>query len=345
MASTTQPTRLADELTISNAQGASATLSPFGARLVELRLPDREGRLDNVVLGFDDVGGYRRHVDLYFGATIGRVAGRIAGGTFSIGDREYQLARNEGTTHLHGGAERSFDRVEWTAERVSTRHGDGVRFEYLSQDAEEGYPGSLRTTAEYALSERNELWTVLRATADAPTPVNMTNHAYWNLGGAGPEPILEHELMIAAERIVAMGDGLVPTGALDPVGGTPYDFRRPRRLGERLPEDAGEPWPGFDAAYVLDERDTRRDVAVSLWDPRSGRAMEIVTSEPSIQMYTANRLPEITGRDGRTYRAGNAICLEPQRMPDAVNRPEFPSIILEPREEFVHSTCYRFSIR
>ena len=344
MAPTTQPTRLTDELKISNSHGASAMLSPFGARLVELRLPDREGRIDNVVLGFDDVAAYRRHVDLYFGATIGRVAGRIAAGTFSVGDRVYRLARNEGTTHLHGGAQRSFDRVEWTAERVSTEHGEGVRFGYLSPDAEEGYPGSLRATAEYSLSERNELWTVLRATADAPTPVNMTNHAYWNLGGAGPESILDHELMIAAERIVALDDALVPTGELSPVAASALDFRRPRRLGERLP-DGGEPWPGFDAAYVLDERDTERDVAVALRDPRSGRTMEVVTSEPSIQMYTANRLPEITGRDGRRYRAGNSICLEPQRMPDAVNRPEFPSIILELGREYVHSTCYRFSIR
>jgi aldose 1-epimerase len=332
-------------LRVTNAQGATACFSVFGARLVELRVPDRNGNLENIVLGFDDDEAYRRRPDLYFGATIGRVAGRIAGGTFSHGGRRYQLACNEGDTHLHGGSERSFDRVDWSAEPVVTDHGPGVAFEYVSPDGEEGYPGTLEVRAEYSLSDNNELWTVFRAVSDAPTPVNMTNHTYWNLRGAGSESILDHELMIAGERIVAMGGDLVPTGALEPVAGTVLDFRRERRLGERLPEDNDEPWPGFDSAFALDPRDTDSDVAVSLRDPASGRVMDILTTEPSIQMYTANRVPRITGRGGRSYGPGNAICLEPQQMPDAVNRPEFGSIIVPAGEEYVHASRYRFSVR
>jgi aldose 1-epimerase len=331
-------------LRIENAGGASATFTTFGARLMELRVPDRDGVLDDVVLGFDDVEDYREHVGLYFGATIGRVAGRIADGAFVQDGRRYQLARNEGDVHLHGGLERSFDKVDWSEERLHGPHGVGVAFEYLSADGEEGYPGELRARSEYWLSDDNELRTVLRAVGDATTPVNLTNHSYWNLAGAGPTPIVDHELMIAAEHLVVMDDALVPTGALDPVAGTAADFRRPRRIGERLPEDTGEPWPGFDSAYALDEHGPD-DVVVSLWDPASGRAMDIRTTEPSIQMYTANRVPEIAGRNGRRYRPGNAICLEPQRMPDAVNRPEFDSITVPVGHEYLHVSRYAFHVR
>jgi aldose 1-epimerase len=333
-----------EALRVVNAQGASATFSAFGARLVELRVPDRDGALDNVVLGFDDDAEYRAHVDLYFGATIGRVAGRISRGAFELGGRRFELARNEGDTALHGGSKRAFDRVEWSARRTDTEHGPGVVFEYASPDGEEGYPGNLRAQAEYALSDRNELWITFRAVTDAPTPVNMTNHAYWNLNGAGPQSVLDHELRIAAAQTVAMGEDLVPTGGLEPVAGTAADFRAARRVGERLPGN-DEPWPGFDAAYVLDDHDADTDVVVSLHDPASGRVMDMLTTEPSIQMYTANRVPDITGRDGRSYRAGNAICLEPQRMPDAVNRPEFASIVIAPGEEYRHVSCHRFSVR
>lgn len=328
-------------LRVESATGASATFSAFGARLVELRVPDRDGRLDNVVLGFDDERRYREHVDLYFGATIGRVCGRIAGARFQLEGREVRLTPNEGTTHLHGGPERAFDRVDWAAEPFASEHGRGVAFTYVSPDGEEGYPGELRARAEYLLSDDHELRTVFRAIADVATPVNMTNHAYWNLAGAGRATILDHELAIDASSIVALDDDLVPTGGLQPVDATALDFRRPRRLGAQLP-DTDEPWPGFDAAYVLD---ATAEVAVTLRDPRSGRVMEIRTSEPSIQMYTANRVPRMTGRDGRPYGPGGAICLEPQRMPDAVNRPEFDSIVVPAGQEYRHVSTYRFTVR
>lgn len=333
-----------DTLELVNARGASARLSPFGARLVELRVPDREGATGNVVLGFDTTEEYRRNVDLYFGATIGRVAGRISGAAFSLDGQRYTLVPNEGSNQVHGGAARALDRVDWSAERVDTDRGPGVAFTYTSLDGEEGYPGTLTVRSEYGLSEDNELWTVLTAVSDAPTPVNLTTHAYWNLGGAGPGSILDHELTIRAQRVVALDAALLPDGTFDPVAGTALDFRSPRRLGERLPETE-EPWPGFDAAFVLDAHDAEADVVVSLYDQASGRAMNILTTEPSIQMYTANRMPEITGRDGLAYRPGNAICLEPQRFPDAVNRPEFPSVVVTPGEEYRHVSRYRFSVR
>jgi aldose 1-epimerase len=333
-----------DALGLKNDGGMSAVLSPFGARLVELQVPDRDGTPGNVVLGFDDTHGYRQHAGLYFGATVGRVAGRIAHSAFSLNGRRFELAPNEGPHHVHGGVERSLDRVKWSAEVVETDHGRGVAFEYLSRDGEEGYPGNLSVRAEYSLSDDDELWTVFTAVTDARTPVNITNHSYWNLNGAGPGSVLDHELTVAAGHFVAMDDELIPTGQLAPVDGTVLDFRLPRRLGDRLPDDGSEPWPGFDGAFVLDPHDPT-DASVRLFDPESGRAMDVLTSEPSIQMYTANRLPELTGRDGRPYRAGNAICLEPQRMPDAVNRPEFPSIVVAPGEEYRHTTCYRFYVR
>lgn len=336
-------THLQREIQLTGSDGASAIVSPFGARLVELCVPDREGRLANVVLGFDDTGDYRRHADLYFGATVGRVAGRISRSRFSIDGRSYGLSPNEGTHHVHGGTERSLDRVEWTAEPADTQHGPGVVFSYVSPDGEEGYPGTLSVRVEYVLSDANELWTVLEGTADAPTPVNLTNHSYWNLSGAGAPSVLDHELTVAAERFVAMDRELIPTGALEAVAGTALDFRRPRRVGERLPEPMSEPWPGFDTAFALDEHEPYEE-SVRLFDPASGRAMDILTTEPSIQVYTANRVPELVGRHGRRYRAGNAICLEPQRMPDAVNRPEFPSIVLMPGDVYRHVTCYRHHV-
>lgn len=345
MAVTGERSQPSEGLRIVNAHGASAVFSPFGARLIELRVPDRQGELDNVLLGFDEESDYRSHVDLYFGATIGRVAGRISNARFELDGRAYQLAANEGRSALHGGPQRAFDRVEWKAEFVQGEHGAGIRFRYLSPDGEEGYPGNLRVEAEYALSDDNELWTTFTAVPDAPTPVNLTSHAYWNLAGAGADSILDHELMIAAGEIVALDEELVPTGGFAPVSGTPHDFRRPRPIGPSLPVNGTEPWPGFDSAYALDERDPDADPAVSLFDPSSGRLLEILTAEPSIQMYTANRLPRMTGRHGRSYGPGNSICLEPQRFPDAVNRPEFPSIVVAPGEDYVHVSRYRFSVR
>ena len=329
---------------VSNSNGMSMTLSAFGARLIELMVPDRSGDLGNVILGFDDLDAYRNNTGLYFGATVGRVAGRISGGKFSLEGQQYELSTNEGANHLHGGSTRSFDRVVWSGQNTTTERGRAVVFEYDSPHMEEGYPGRLSVRAEYALSDDDELWTVLTATTDALTPVNLTNHAYWSLRGGKPGSIVQHELMIAADHVVATDEDLVPSGGVNPVTNTARDFRRPRIIGDRLPEDSREPWPGFDNAYVLVDH-LESDVVATLWDPQSGRAMEIRTSEPSLQVYTANRLPELTGRRGQRYGPGSAICLEPQRMPDAVNRSEFAPITLAPGDEYRHVSRYRFSVR
>lgn len=335
-------TAAGDELiTCSNGE-LSMTVTPFGARLVELLVPDRRGEIDTVVLGFDDVPQYRANVNTYFGATVGRVCGRISGGTFSLDDRRYQLARNEGVNHLHGGSRRSLDRVTWSAARTTSEHGPGVLFRYVSSSGEEGYPGKLDVEVEYSLSKNNELWNVITAVTDEVTPVNLTNHSYWTLNGGQPGSVLDHELWLRAERVIETGPDLIPTGRLKPVAGTPLDFRRIRQLGQELPERSTEPWPGFDSPYVLDDHGQGDAIAI-LRDPVNGRTMTLFTSEPSLQVYTANRLGAMVGRWGRRYGAGSSICLEPQRFPDAVNRPEFPSILLEPHQEFRHVSCYQFS--
>lgn len=325
--------------------GLSMSLSPFGARLVELLVPDAGGRLDDVVLGLDDVEAYERLRDVYLGATVGRVAGRIGGGRFSLAGTDHTLTRNEGGNHLHGGATHSFDRVNWAVEDLSDDDlavvtGRGVAFTYRSAHLEEGYPGDLHARAAYVLSDERELWTILTAACDRPCPVNLTHHTYWNLAG-GEVDILGHDLTVAASHVLATTSELIPTGDLVPVAGTPLDFRRARPVGASLPT-GGEPWPGIDHTYVLDEADGPLSLAATLRDPDSGRTMEIHTTEPSLQVYTANRLPDIVGRRGRRYAAGHAICLEPQRFPDAVNRPEFPSVVLEPGETYRHVSRYRF---
>lgn len=333
-----------DEITVTNGHGASMTVSSFGARLVELQVPDRSGRAGNVVLGFDALESYKLHTNLYLGATIGRVAGRIAGGRFASRGLDFRLDRNEGDNHLHGGGSRGFDRVDWAAAKTETSHGTGVTFEYLSPHMEEGYPGNLHARAEYILSDKNELWTVFHAVSDQATPVNLTNHSYWNLAG-GSKAVTGHHLMIAAQKVLRTGPGLIPTGASQPVEGTALDYRRQRRIGDLLPENGSEPWPGLDHTYVLDSGDESPKLAAGLYDPESGRHMELLTTEPTLQVYSANRLPNLTGRNGIPFSAGHAICLEPQRVPDSAALPGFPSIVLSPGQEYRHTSCFRFSVR
>ena len=253
------------------------TLSPFGARLVELQVPDADGRLDDVVLGLDDVEAYARHRNVYLGATIGRVAGRIGGGRFTLAGTEHALAHNEGGNHLHGGPTHSFDRVDWAVDELSDDDltvvaGRGVAFTYRSPHLEERYPGALDARAAYVLSDARELWTILTATCDRRCPVNLTHHTYWNLAG-GEVAILGHELMLAASEVLATDVELIPTGGLVAVEDTPLDFRRKRPVGAWLPT-AGEPWPGIDHTYVLDGADGSLSLAATLRDPDSGRTRE-----------------------------------------------------------------------
>lgn len=333
----------ADEFMVSNTRGLSMTVSSFGARLVELEVPDRDGVMGNVVLGFDAMESYKLHSNLYLGATIGRVAGRVAGGRFASRGLDLQLDRNEGDNHLHGGRSRALDRVDWAVATTETAHGRGITFEYLSPHMEEGYPGNLHVRAEYILNDNNELWTVFRAVSDHASPVNLTNHSYWNLAG-GNTPVTGHHLMIAAEEVLHTGPDLIPTGARQSVAGTALDYRGQRRIGDLLPENGSEPWPGLDHTYLLDNQiDGNLKLAATLQDPESGRHMELMSTEPTLQVYSANRLPNLTGRKGIPFAAGYALCLEPQHVPDSPALPEFPSIVLSPGLEYHSASCYRFS--
>jgi aldose 1-epimerase len=307
--------------TLANESGVRVTLITLGAAIAALHVPDAAGRAANVVLGFDDVAGYESPDNQYLGCVVGRVANRISSGGFTLDGERHALAINEPpANHLHGGV-RGFDKHVWEAAPAHDR----VVFRRTSPAGEEGYPGALDVEVAYALTEADELRIEYRATADAPTPVNLTNHAYFNLAGAGT--ILDHELTIAASAFTPADARLVPTGAIEPVAGKPLDFRSPTRIGARIGR-------GYDHNLVLDGSGLR--FAARLAHPASGRALELSTTEPCLQLYTGN------GLSGRFARHG-ALCLEAQRFPDAVNRPEFPSIVLRPGTEYRQTTVLRFA--
>ena len=316
----------------------SARVITYGATLTEVLVPDHAGAVADVVLGFDTLAGYEgRHP--YFGATVGRYANRIANGRFDLDGRTYTLATNNGPNHLHGGRV-GFNRVVWTATASSDADAARVRLTYVSPDGEEGYPGTLTTTVTYSLSTANELRIAYEASTDKPTPVNLTNHSYWNLAGAGQ--VLDHELMVAAARYTPVDAGLIPTGARVPVAGTPFDFTRPKPIRADL--DATGPTKGFDHNYVLDGDGLR--LAARVVEPASGRTMEVLTDQPGVQVYTANTLdPALVGKHGVHYGPYGALCLETQHFPDSPNQATFPSTVLRPGRTFTSTTIYRFSSR
>lgn len=328
-----------------NANGLEARITDYGATLVQLKVPDREGELADVVLGFEDVSGYQSEDNQYFGCTTGRVCNRIAKGRFVLEGQEYRLPVNNGPNHLHGGVARSLDKVVWQAVDASGTRGPAVRFRFTSPHMDEGYPGNLDLTVTYTLTDENELWIDYFARTDRPTPVNLTNHTYWNLHGHGKGTTLDHELKILAGRYTPTDDTLIPTGAIATVEGRPLDFQRPTAVGARI--DALRPTParGYDHNYVLfGEAGTLRVVA-RLYDPSSGRGFEVLTTEPGLQLYSGNFLAGQPGKGGREYVRNGGLCLETQHFPDSVNQPEFPSILLRPGEEYRTTTGYRFFTR
>jgi aldose 1-epimerase len=327
-------------ITITNTLGTSALLSTFGARLVELMARDRRGELGNIVLGHDTEQEYRDDPGPYFGATVGRVAGRLAGGRFVGGGLNFAVTANEKSTHLHGGPLRAFDRVEWSVEHDADGHG--ATFRYVSPAGEEGYPGTLSVEATYRLTALDQLEFGFRATTDAPTPVNIVNHAYINLSGDAQRSIVDHVLEIKASSIIAADSMLLPLGGVIPVTGTPYDFVSERRIGNDLVIGGSEPWPGIDSTYVLDSAE---GVAARLWDEVSGRTLEITTTEPTLQVYTGNRIAESTGRRGAPHGPGKGICLEAHRVPDSPALPEWPTIVLEPGREYLQHTVWQLGTR
>jgi len=324
---------------LSNALGTSVVLSTFGARIVELMARDREGVPGNIVLGHDTEQEYRDDPGPYFGATVGRVAGRTADGHFVGGGLDFLLAANEGSTHLHGGPLRGLDRVDW---QVVAGDTDGVVFRYVSPAGEEGYPGTLTATVSYRLTDTDELELGFQATADAATPINLVNHTYFNLSGDARHSIIDHVLMIDSKGILDADPRLLPLGGIVGVEGTPYDFRAARRIGGSLPQGGSEPWPGIDSTYVLDAPGR---IAATVWDPVSGRTLEITTTEPTLQVYTGNRIAETIGRSGAPHGPGRGICLEAHRVPDSPMLPDWPSIVIEPGTQYAQRTMWRLGVR
>jgi len=321
--------------TLTNHRGSRARLITLGATLTELWVPDRDGRLGDVVLGFDALEAYERD-DRYFGCTVGRVANRIAGASFSLDGIEHALAANHGPHHLHGGRV-GFDKAVWTARELEDRAGPALRLSHRSPDGEEGYPGAVDVSVTFRLDDGDALSIEYRAKTDAPTPVNLTNHSYWNLSGAGD--VLAHGLVLHAEHFTEVDAELIPTGRIAPVAGTPLDFRHAKAIGR----DIAGLEPGYDHNLVLaDGARAAPAPAVEVSDPASGRRIRMSTTEPSVQLYTANYLDGVAGKGGAVYGRHAGLCLEAQHFPDAVHQPHFPSVVLRPGETYRQVTVYDF---
>ena len=330
-----------DLYTISNAKGMEASITNYGATLVSLKTSDRAGKFADVVLGFDTVEGYFGDHP-YFGATVGRYGNRIAKGRFKLNGKEYKLATNNGPNHLHGGV-KGFSRVVWQAEQAGT---SGVKLIYVSKDGEEGYPGTLTATVEYTLTDAGELKISYAATTDKDTILNLTNHSYFNLAGEGSGDILGHSMQIHADRFTPVDATLIPTGELKAVGGTPFDFRQPHAIGEKIAssDEQIKIGGGYDHNFALNGATGTLRIAAHVTEPKTGRTMEVSTSEPGVQFYTGNFLDgSIRGKGGKPYKHRFGFCLETQHFPDSPNHPNFPSVVLKSGQKFQSTTVYKFS--
>jgi aldose 1-epimerase len=326
-----------------NSNGLQADIMTWGGTLVGLRMPDRNGVMADVVLGFDLLEPYLGEHP-YFGNLIGRFANRIADGRFELNGITYTLARNNGRNHLHGGPE-GFHRRVWQAREVDSPEGAGLELRYVSSDGEEGYPGILTATVTYTLTEQDELRIQYLATTDRDTIVNLTNHAYFNLAGSGN--ILGHELELAASRFLPIDETSIPIGEPREVRGTPMDFLTPTLIGARIAADDKQirNGQGYDHNWVLDEEEGALGLAARLRDPSSGRVMEVLTTQPGVQFYSGNLLDgSLTGKGGQRYDQYSGLCLETQHFPDSPNQPHFPSTVLRPGEIYDHTTLLRFSV-
>jgi aldose 1-epimerase len=332
--------------TLTNRHGLELRATNYGGVIVSLRTPDRTGQLGDIVLGLTDLDGYLRGTP-YFGALIGRYGNRIARGRFSLDGRTYRLAINDGPNHLHGGVT-GFDRRVWAAEPVATDSGAAVAFAYTSPDGEEGYPGTLRVRVTYTLTDADELIVEYHATTDRPTPVNLTQHAYFNLAGEGAPDVLGHLLTINADSFTPVDSTLIPTSVVAPVAGTPFDFRTAAPIGARIGQDHPQliMGRGYDHNFVLNRSEGAGPVhAARVEEPASGRTLDVYTTEPGLQFYSGNFLDgTITGKAGHAYRHRSGFCLETQHYPDSPNQPRFPSTILRPGEEYRSRTIYAFGV-
>ncbi len=325
--------------TLVNSHGHKVNVMNFGATLLEVEVPDRDGKLANVNLCFDHLENYVNGHP-YFGSTVGRFCNRIGNAKFSIDGTEYPLVANHGKHQLHGGKQ-NFSYQIWSAETFESDSEIGVRFRLTSPDGDNGFPGTLQAVAEYTWNDANELQITYSATTDKPTHVNLTNHSYWNLGGAGSGTAKDHVAHIPSDQYLDVDEDLIPTGKLNSVEGTPLDFRRPTPLGNRI--DQLPATKGYDHCYVVPGEAGRLRTAGIVFDPDSGRSLEIATTQPGMQLYTANHLgggPETAGNGSH-----DAFCLETQHYPDAPNKPSFPSTLLQPGETMSETTVHRFGVR
>jgi aldose 1-epimerase len=342
---TTADGKAVDLFTLTNAHGLEVRAMTYGATIVSLRVPDRKGSLDDIVLGYPSITGYLEKSP-YFGAIVGRYGNRIARGRFTIDGTTYRLATNDGPNHLHGGL-RGFDKVVWSAEPSQSDSQASVALSYVSPAGEEGYPGTLHARVTYTLTDRNELMVEYLATTDRPTPVNLTQHSYFNLAGAGTRDILGHELMIAADRYTPVDSTLIPTGEIAPVEGTPFDFRTATAIGARIDRDDVQlkRGRGYDHNWVLNRAGSGLVHAARATEPTTGRTLDVFTTEPGIQFYAGNFLDgTITGKDDRVYRHRYGFCLETQHFPDAPNHPNFASTVLRPGQQYQSTTVFRFGV-
>ena len=329
--------RRAELFTLENPGGLRAVITDFGATLTQLHVPDRDGRRADIVLGFDDLAGYVGEHP-YFGCTAGRVANRVAKARFTLDGKEHRLFANHGESSLHGGKE-GFGKRLFRADLSAAGSAESIALDYTSADGEEGYPGTLQVRVVYTLNREDELILEYSGTTSAPTPVNLTNHTYFNLAGEGRDTVLDHVLTLEADRYTPVDAAMIPTGRIEPVVGTPMDFTAPHAIGSRIADVPG----GYDHNYVLSGR--AGAPAATLLDPSSGRRLEVSTSEPGIQLYTGNFLDgSLVGKGSKPYPKYGGLCLETQHFPDSVHQPGFPSIILRPGETYHHRTVYRFTI-
>jgi aldose 1-epimerase len=327
--------------TLRQPSGLSARVTSYGAMLIELHVPDRSGQLADVVLGFDTLEPYLRGHP-FFGNTTGRYANRIAGAKFTLDGVDYTLAANNGPNHIHGGRQ-ALDKQNWQAEILDGPDGPAVRFNHRSPDGAEGYPGTLDLAVTYTLTADGELRIDYQATTDKATVLNLTNHSYFNLGGAGSGDVLGHVLQLHADHYTVVDDALIPTGEIRSVEGTPLDFRTPQSIGARW-DQLPATLKGYDHNFVLNDWVPGRLVpCAELYEPQSGRRMRVSTTEPGVQVYTAIHLRDVSGKDGLTYGPYGGVCLETQHFPDSPNRPEFPSTVLRPGETFQSTTVFAFS--
>lgn len=333
------------QFVLTNANGMEMKVITYGGIITSLKVPDKDGNFEDIVLGYDSLQGYLESSP-YFGAIIGRYGNRIAKGTFMLDSVEYSLATNNSPNHLHGGVE-GFDKVLWNATEINNEEGVGLRLTYTSPDMEEGYPGKLDVTVTYLLGNDSTLTFDYKAKTDKPTIVNLTQHSYFNLS-AMEDDILSHVLEINASRFLPVDSTLIPLGELRPVEGTPFDFTAPKVIGADIASENQQLkyGLGFDHCWVLDKAEDEMGFAASVYEPKSGRFMEIFTTEPGIQFYSGNFLDgSITGKGGKVYEQRMGLCLETQHYPDSPNQPDFPSVILTPGEEYHTVTKTKFSIK